>query len=80
MEEIKVKRTKLLSSKNEYRDGVNSPTVINKYRCLCGLGKIVEENVIGFNDHFAYIKCKLCLLKYQSFVDFCGDEWIVYKK
>ena len=80
MEKVEVAKTRVLSSKNYYPKGANSPTVITKYKCLCGWGKIIEENVIGFDDHFINIKCRRCLKKYHPFVDILGNEWVVYEK
>ena len=80
MKEIEIKKTKLLSQREKYPKGANSPTIVTKYKCLCGLGRIIEENVIGFNDHFITIRCIRCLRKYQPFIDQIGDEWIVYEK
>ena len=80
MEEFDIKKTKMISSKVKYPKGANSPTIITKYKCLCGWGKIVEEDVRGFNDHFVTIKCFRCRRKYHPFVDIIGDEWRFYKK
>lgn len=75
-----VKKTKLIKTKTTYPDNANHPTYITKYKCFCGLGKIVEENTPGFNDHFITLSCKRCLKKYCSFIDMCGNDWIVYLK
>ena len=75
-----VEKTKMLSRKDKYPKGANYPTVITKYKCFCGRGRIIEEDVRGFNDHFITIKCRRCLKKYQSFIDICGNKWKVYEK
>ena len=48
--------------------------------CFCGKGKIIEERVVGFNDHYIDIICKNCLRKYHDFIDLCGNDWKIYKK
>ena len=71
--------TKLISSKSTYKDGANVPTYITKYKCFCGKGKIIEERIPGFDDHYAFIKCRRCSKKY-SYIDFAGSEWEVTLK
>lgn len=75
-----VKKTKLIKTQIKYPDNANHPTYITEYKCFCGLGKIVEENTPGFNDHFITLSCKRCLEEYCSFIDMCGNDWIVYLK
>lgn len=77
---ISKSKTKMLKSKGTYPNGANSPTTITNYEFFCGKGKIVEENVRGFNYHFAEIRCKVCNKKYLESLDFSGDDWIVYEK
>ena len=80
MEEKIVKKTKLLKEEELYPDGANSPTIHREYRCFCKKGLIIEENTIGFSDHFITIECEKCLKKYEPFIDECGYDWLVYKK
>ena len=76
---IEKSTTRFIKSKTIYPKGANSPTIRNYYKCLCGRGKIVEESVPGFDDSFAYFKCRRCNKKY-SYIEFTYEEWIVYKK
>lgn len=73
-----VKKTKLINSKKEYPDNANHPTIINTYECFCGKGTIEEEIVSGFNDRFISLECEHCEKKYQSFIDYYGNDWKVY--
>lgn len=75
-----VRKTRLVKTKITYPDNANHPTYITKYKCFCGWGKIVEENTPGFDDHFITLSCRRCLKKYHSFIDMCGNDWIVYLK
>ena len=61
-------------------DNANAATYITKYKCFCGWGKIEEENTPGFDDHFITLSCRRCLKKYHSFIDLCGNDWMVYLK
>ena len=72
---VKISKLKKISEAEEYPDGANSPTVVTKYRCLCGKGEIVEENTIGFNDHFVMLECEECEKKYHPFVDIVGYDF-----
>ena len=76
---ISKEETKVISSKVTYPKGANSPTYVTTYKCFCGKGKLIEERVAGFNDHFAYLKCRRCSKKY-SYVDFAGSDWEVTLK
>ena len=38
--------------------------------------KLLEERVLGFNDHYAYFECVACDEKY-AYIDFAGNDWIV---
>ena len=78
MEYIPIEELRLLSRKDTYPRGANAPTVVTRYRCLCGWGKIVERDTPGFNDHFVTLECLICQRKYQPFVDICGDEFVFY--
>lgn len=80
MDGIRVKKTKLLKVEEKYPKGANSPTIHKEYVCFCGKGKIIEEDVIGFNDHFIDIKCRHCLKEYHDFIDIYINDWMVYKK
>ena len=76
----KISSFKVLSVNDTYPDGANSATIIKTYECLCGKGKIVEENTPGFNDHFVTLECKECLKKYRSYVDIIGYDFAFYLK
>lgn len=68
---ISKKKTKLI---DEYYDNI---TLVKVYKCFCGKGKIIEEDVRGFNDHYAYLECPECEKKYSSYLDFTHTDWIV---
>ena len=82
METRNIKRSSLefIESRDHYPDGANSPTVVTRYKCPCKEGEIVEENTIGFNDHFVTLECEKCEKKYHPFIDMVGDEFVLYKK
>ena len=80
MDGITVEKTKLLLEEERYPDDANSPTIYKEYECFCGKGKIIEERVVGFNDHYIDIICKNCLKKYHDFIDIYGNDWKIYKK
>ena len=80
MEWVEKKKTKLLLNVDKYPDGANSLTRHLEYQCFCKKGKIVEENVVGFNDHYVVLECKSCLKKYHYFIDLYIDGWKVYLK
>ena len=77
-----VRKTRLLRKAELYPDGANSPTMHYEYRCFCKKGLIIEEDVIGFDDHFITIECDECLEKYHPFIDvsFKKRKWVVYEK
>ncbi len=58
-------RTEFLEKKNIYPNGANSPTEHSEFLCPCGKGKIIEENVRGFCDHYVWIECDACEKKYS---------------
>lgn len=70
---------KLLIQKELYPNGANSPTLYYEYECPCKKGKIIEENVIGFHDYYAFIKCKNCQTKY-SIITGQGYRWKLEEK
>lgn len=72
---VPVKSLTLISKKDVYPGTANSPTVVTKYKCLCGEGKIIEENTVGFGDHFVSLECKNCLKKYSSYVRIMGNNF-----
>lgn len=72
---IEIEKIPLIERTEQYPDGANSPTVVTRYRCPCGKGELVEENTIGFNDHFVTLECKQCLKKYHPFVDIVGYDF-----
>lgn len=77
---IDIEELKKLKTKETYPKGANSPTVITKYVCPCGKGKIVESNTVGFNDHFVTLKCRKCLKTYHPFIDISGSDFKLYPK
>lgn len=70
---------KVLLEKDIYPDGANHPTTHIEYLCPCKKGKIVYENVRGFNDYFAIIECPKCAKNYDV-VYGCGHIWELVKK
>ena len=80
MLQVDIKDLKLIRAYEKYPRGANSPTIIKKYKCPCGRGKIIEQNTIGFNDHFVTLNCRRCLKTYQPFVDICGDSFELSSK
>ena len=78
--DIKIADLIKLEEKEEYPNGANSPTIITKYSCPCGNGEIVEQNTIGFGDHFVSLECKECLKKYHAFIDIMGMWFRLYEK
>ena len=77
---ISKRKTKLIKEEATYPDGANSPTIVKTYKCFCKKGFIIEERVVGFNDHFATLECEECEKKYHSFLSFYGDTWVVDEK
>ncbi len=77
---FKIKSFSIISKEEVYPGTSNSPTYITKYRCPCGKGEIVEENTVGFNDHFVVLKCPECLKKYRSYVDIVGYDFRFYSE
>ena len=77
---VKISSLTLKRRKEKYPRGANSPTITTVYKCLCGKGKIVEENTIGFNDHFVTLECRKCLKTHHPFVDIVGNEFKFYLK
>lgn len=75
---LKISELKEIKSKSLFARKENSLTVITKYRCPCGRGKIVEENTPGFNDHFVTLECKRCLKKFHGYIDIIGYEFKLY--
>ena len=73
-----VKKTNKIETKDKYPDGANSPTVVQTYECFCGKGKIIDENVIGFNDRTITLKCEHCQKEYRSYIYLSGNDWKVY--
>lgn len=76
---VPIKKLKKIITEETYPDGANSPTYITTYECLCGKGKIVEENTVGFGDHFVTLKCSACLKKYRSYIDIIGYDFVFYE-
>ena len=66
-----------LSRKESYQRGANCPTVITKYRCACGWGKLEYHCVPGFDDDFYVLKCLRCKKKYR-YVTRVGYEFEYY--
>ncbi len=59
------KTAKLILFEKRYPNGANSPTEHYEYHCPCGKGKIVYENVPGFDDSYAFFECRNCEKKYD---------------
>ena len=57
----------------------NSATQTITYECPCGKGRIVYENVRGFDDKYAYFECKVCDKKY-TFKYGYGHFWELKEK
>ena len=70
---------KIILETDLYPDGANTPTEHIEYKCPCGKGKIIYENVRGFDDSYAFFKCKTCEKKYD-FVYGCGYYWELEEK
>jgi len=77
---VKISSLRRIKQRTTYPQGANSPTIITKYVCLCKWGRIVEENTIGFDDHFVTLTCRRCLKQYHPFIDIIGDEFKFYPK
>lgn len=77
---VDIEDLKFIKRIEKYPRGANSPTIVTKYKCLCGRGKIVEHNTVGFNDHFVTLECRRCLKTYHPFIDICGDSFKLYPK
>ena len=75
---LKIKGLTKIKSKSIFPRKANSATIITKYRCPCGKGKIVEENTPGFDDHFVTLECKRCLKSFKSYIDIIGDDFKLY--
>ena len=75
---VKISKLKKISTVDKYPDGANSSTIVTRYECLCGKGEIIEENTIGFNDHFVSLECKSCEKKYRPFIDISGYDFKFY--
>ena len=73
MKTIYISKRKTKKIKEYYRD----LTLVTEYKCFCKKGKIIEENVQGFNDHIAYLECEECEKKYGGYLDFTPTDWIV---
>ena len=70
---------KKIVKEDRYPDGANSPTEHIEYECPCGKGRIFYENVRGFHDSCAWIKCKVCEKKYEIKMG-CGHFWELEEK
>ena len=68
-----------IQKEDRYPDGANSPTEHIEYKCPCGKGKIFYENVRGFHDSYAWMKCKVCEKKYEIKMG-CGHFWELEEK
>lgn len=72
-------RTKLISKKLIYPKNGNWPTEHYEFECACGKGKIIEENVPCFNDHYTWIACEECKKKYVL-IEGRGSIWEICPK
>lgn len=75
---IERKKIKKLKVEDVYPDGANSPTRVTTYKCFCKKGNIVEEDVVGFNDHIMYLECEKCEKKYSKYIYFSGSYLEAY--
>ena len=80
MDYIPMDELKLISQKDTYPKGANSPTLVTTYRCPCGWGRIVIRDVRGFDDCTIQLECLLCLRKYHPYMDRIGDEFVLDPK
>ena len=71
--------TELIEKREDYEDGANVPTMIDVYKCFCGLGRIEHHRVPGFDDNYSIIKCLICKSKYR-FIDTAGHKWEIHLK
>lgn len=55
----------LILFEERYPKGANAPTQHYEYKCPCGKGKIIYENVPGFDDDYAIMKCRKCKKLYD---------------
>ncbi len=76
---VPIKSLKKKSCIEKYPDNANTPTYITTYECLCGKGEIVEENTVGFNDHFVLLECTRCQKKFRSYIDIIGYDFVFYE-
>lgn len=56
---------KIIVSKQVTGNGSDPLTQHVEYVCPCGKGKIIYENVRGFDDRYAWIECDECSKKYD---------------
>ena len=76
---INDKTAKLLLEEERYEGNANTPTIHKEYACPCGNGRIIYEEVPGFNDYFARIACPTCATKYTVIYG-CGHKWELKEK
>ena len=76
---VPIKKMKKISVEEMYPNNANSPTYVTTYECLCGKGKVVEENTVGFNDHFVTLNCSVCKKKYRQYIDIIGYDFVFYE-
>lgn len=77
MEKETIKKTELIKEKNKKSGNIVENNRI--YKCLCGKGKIIETRLPGF-EFYITLECRRCEKHYHPFIDFSGNEWIIYKK
>jgi hypothetical protein len=63
-------RTQRVYSNQEYHPGYGAgdgDTERYEYLCPCGKGRIIEEhdNIPGFREHDAWLRCSECSKKYR---------------
>lgn len=78
-------KTKLISSEIREHSGYGSGSGDTErfvYECICGKGKIIEENdnIPGFRDYFVYIDCENCNKYYELDTSKGTRNWKLIKK
>ena len=77
-EYIKISSLERMRQEDVFPYGANSPTTVTVYKCPCGQGRIVDTNVVGFNDSCITLECKNCEKKYRTYVDLIGYDFCFY--
>ena len=62
-----------------YPNGASCPTIRVEYICPCRCGKIIYEQVVGFDDRYIFIDCPECNKKYKILTG-NGHIWKLVEK